>query len=54
MSNPLQVALLHSYEANQVPTAFEAGGYPVAVAFDGENIWVTNAASTSNNVMKFR
>jgi DNA-binding beta-propeller fold protein YncE len=54
MLNPLQIALLHWYDANQVPTVFNAGGYTIAAAFDGESIWVTNAGSDSNNVMKFR
>ena len=52
--NPLQVAILHWYNANQVPTSFSAGFLPVGVAFDGASIWVANAGSESNNVMKFR
>lgn len=30
--------------------AFQAGGFPNTVAFDGTNIWVTN--ETSNTVSK--
>src|SRR6516162_717057 len=40
--NPLQVALLHWYDAN-LTTAFDVSNAPVGVAFDGANIWVTNA-----------
>src|SRR5208282_2484236 len=49
-NNPLQVALLHWYPANQAQTAFQAGGYPIATAFDGQSIWVANAGSDSNNI----
>jgi len=52
--NPLQVALLHWYQANQVPTSFPAGGFTVGVAFDGSSIWAAIAGSDSFNVMKFR
>jgi len=52
--NPLQVALLQWYQANQVPTTFPAGFLPVGLAFDGASIWVANAGAESNNVMKFR
>ena len=52
--NPLQVALLHWYPANQVPTSFPAGGFTVGVAFDGGTIWAANAGSNSNSVMRFR
>src|SRR6267143_6354164 len=45
--NPLQVALLHWYPANQVPTSFPAGGFTVGVAFDGASIWAANAGSNS-------
>jgi len=41
-SNPLQIALLHWYDAN-VTTAFNVSKAPLGVAFDGANIWVTNA-----------
>ena len=40
--NPLQVALLHWYGANQT-TSFAAGSGPFGVAFDGENIWVSSS-----------
>ena len=39
--NPLQIALLRWYEANQT-AEFAAGSGPSGVAFDGANIWVTN------------
>src|SRR5712671_7240804 len=37
--NPLQIALLHWYNANTT-TQFTAGSAPYGVAFDGANIWV--------------
>jgi hypothetical protein len=40
--NPLQIALLHWYDAN-LTTAFKVSHAPVGLAFDGANIWVTNA-----------
>src|ERR1700737_880405 len=53
--NPLQVAILHWYAVNEVPTQFTAQGYPFGLAFDGASIWVTNAAATtSNTAQKFR
>ena len=39
-ANPLKVALLKWYQANQAPTRFDAGSEPVGLAFDGANIWV--------------
>ena len=45
--NPLQVALLHWDQANQVPTEFAVGNGPISVAFDGGSIWVANAASNT-------
>ena len=39
--NPLQLALLHWYDAN-LTTSFGVGSDPVGVAFDGANIWVAN------------
>src|SRR5262249_7498402 len=45
--NPLQLALLHWYNAN-LTTHFSVGAGPVAVAFDGANIWVANV--DTNNV----
>src|SRR5208282_389266 len=50
--NAQQVALLRWYQANQAQTVFQAGGYPIAAAFDGQSIWVANA--NSNNIMRFR
>jgi hypothetical protein len=41
-SNPLQIALLHWYDAN-LTTTFHVSHAPVGVAFDGANTWVTNA-----------
>ena len=40
-NNPLQIAILHWYNANQT-TQFPVGGFPYGVAFDGANIWVAN------------
>src|ERR1700732_1797232 len=37
--NPLQIAILHWYSANQT-TAFGVGTNPQGMAFDGANIWV--------------
>ena len=39
--NPLQVAILHWYNANQT-SSFAVGLDPTAVAFDGADIWVAN------------
>src|ERR1700736_5596153 len=39
--NPLKIALLKWYQANQT-TSFKVGKEPNDVAFDGQNIWVTN------------
>jgi hypothetical protein len=44
--NPNQIAILHSYGANQT-TAFAVGKLPGGVAFDGANIWVSNHGSTT-------
>jgi len=44
--NPLQVALLHWYDANQT-ASFAVGFQPFALAFDGANIWVANLGSHS-------
>src|SRR5438132_13317344 len=49
--NPLQIAILHWYDANQT-TTFTVGTEPIGVAFDGANMWVANVAS--NNVSKLR
>jgi len=48
--NPLQLALLHWYSANLVPTQFGVAYYPAGLAFDGANIWV----ATNNSVYKLR
>jgi hypothetical protein len=48
--NPLQIGLLHWYNAN-LTTRFSVGYVvPDGVAFDGANIWVTNI--TGNTVSK--
>jgi len=40
--NPMQIALLRRYEANEVGISFNVGNRPIDVAFDGAHIWVTN------------
>jgi hypothetical protein len=50
--NPMQIALLRWYEANQTGIAYGVGQYPWGVAFDGANIWVAN--SFSQTVTKLR
>ena len=40
--NPLQVAILRWYQANQAGISFATGSAPWEVAFDGSNIWVSN------------
>jgi hypothetical protein len=47
--NPLQIAILHWYDAN-LTTQFTTATGPMGVAFDGANIWVSNDGS--NNVTK--
>ena len=49
--NPLQIALLHWYGANQT-TSFTVGSSPFGIAFDGANVWIANFSS--NNVTKLR
>src|SRR5579862_1115837 len=50
--NPLQVALLKWFPANQAPNAtFAVGKGPTGVAFDGTNIWVTNEADHTVTVL---
>jgi hypothetical protein len=49
--NLLQIALLHWYDAN-LTTAFNVSHAPLSVAFDGANIWLTNAHG--NAVTKLR
>src|SRR5579864_9150499 len=41
-ANPLKLALLKWYPANQAPTKFDAGKEPVGLAFDGANIWAAD------------
>ncbi|MCH7884361.1 MAG: hypothetical protein IIC01_03840 [Planctomycetes bacterium] len=50
--NPLQIALLRWYEANESGVTFNVGSSPGGVAFDGANIWVANLVS--NTVTKLR
>jgi hypothetical protein len=50
-ANPLKVALLKWYPANQT-TSFKVGNAPNDVAFDGQNIWVTNGGD--DTVTKLR
>jgi YVTN family beta-propeller protein len=51
--NPLQVALLKWYPANQAPNAtFGVGIAPTGVAFDGANIWVSNQGDGSVTVLQ--
>jgi len=45
--NPLQVALLRWYQANQTENQFTVGSNPYGIAFDGANIWVTNCNSNT-------
>ena len=49
--NPLQIAILHWYDANQT-TTFAVRHLPIGVAFDGANMWVANEGS--GNVTKLR
>jgi hypothetical protein len=49
--NPLQVATLHWYDANQT-TQFSVAGFPVGVVFDGENLWI--ASLSTNTLTKLR
>ena len=44
--NPLQIALLHWYNAN-LTTQFTVGTSPYGMAFDGANIWVANNSGGS-------
>ena len=43
--NPLQIALLRWYKANESGATFNVGSTPERVAFDGAHIWVTNFGS---------
>ena|SRR5260370_11570468 len=47
--NPLQIAILHWYDAN-LTTTFPVGSIPLGMAFDGANLWVVNFGD--NNVAK--
>ncbi len=47
LTNPLKVALLKWYLANQVPTSFLVGRHPYGVVFDGANIWTANNADAT-------
>ncbi len=40
--NPLDIALLRWYEANQAGNIYWSGGSPWSICFDGTNVWVTN------------
>src|SRR5260370_1468268 len=40
------IAIRRWYPANQTPT-FNVGNHPNTVAFDGANIWVTNASDNT-------
>ena len=41
LSNPLKIALLHWYRANET-ARFPVGNEPYGVCFDGANIWTAN------------
>ena len=49
--NPLQIAILRWYSANQALPDITVGTHPTGIAFDGANIWVTNSGG---NVTKLR
>ena len=49
--NPMQIALLRWYEANQAGIAYAVGSHPYGICFDGTNIWV---ATYGNNVTKLK
>lgn len=50
--NPQQLALKRWYSANQSGASVSVGGMPYGIAFDGSNIWVSNASN--NKVSKIR
>jgi hypothetical protein len=50
--NPRQIALLKWYPAIETPTSFTVGLAPSSTAFDGANMWVTNAGSRSVSVLR--
>ena len=49
---PQQIALLKWYPAIETPTSFTVGLAPSSIAFDGANMWVTNAGSRSVSVLR--
>jgi outer membrane protein assembly factor BamB len=53
-SNPLQIALLKWYPANQSGVTFGPVSLPSALAFDGANVWVASQGSIPGTVTKFR
>ncbi len=50
-NNPLRIAILHWYTANQA-ASFAVGNVPIHVAFDGSSIWVVNG--NDNTAEKLR
>ena len=50
--NPNQIAMLRWYDANEAGYTVTVGDRPHGMAFDGDNIWVTNYGD--NNVTKLR
>jgi outer membrane lipoprotein-sorting protein len=50
--NPLRVAVLRWYQANQQNIKFPANGDPRGIAFDGANMWI--ADNGANSVTKLR
>ncbi|MGA3118662.1 MAG: IPT/TIG domain-containing protein [Syntrophobacteraceae bacterium] len=52
--NPLQVALLRWYGANQTFPSYSVGNGPYGIAFDGANIWVTNNEGLPGTVTKLK
>lgn len=48
--NPMDIALLRWYEANEAENTFDASNNPWDICFDGANIWVTNYGD--NTVIK--
>src|SRR6266550_4308793 len=49
--NPLQIAILHWYGANQT-ASFGVGNGPEGVAFDGASLWVSNRSDGSVTKLK--
>ncbi len=45
--NPLRVAVLRWYQANQQPLKFTANGDPRYIAFDGANMWIADNGAAS-------